>query len=62
MNFVRKPVLLTGKQLQIGLMDECGGLQGVIGPLRAQVAGRNPVQFVIQWRQDFVECGLVSGT
>ena len=62
MDFVRKPALLAGKEFQIGLMDERSRLQGVIGPFPTQMTGRNPVQFVVQCGQDFIQCGLVSGT
>jgi hypothetical protein len=62
MHLAGEAVLLTGEEFQICLVDERGSLQGVIGPFRAQMAGGDAVQFVIQWRQDFIQRRLIPGT
>src|SRR5262245_30093227 len=49
-------------QSQVGLVDEGGGLQGVVGIFTPHLAVREPVQFSFNQRQEFIERGLISVT
>jgi len=46
--------LLTN-QLQVSLVDQCGGLKGMVGTLSPHVAGSQPSEFPINNRNEIVE-------
>ena len=52
--------LFFAGQAQVGLVDEGGGLQGVIGALLAQVISGQAAQFAIDDREQLVEGFTVS--
>ena len=57
------PVDLTlVNQPQVDLVNEGGGLQGMVGPLAPNLAGGNPVKFRVNERQQLIERGTVATT
>src|SRR5262245_46424513 len=47
-------------ELKVGLVDEGGSLQGVIGPLTTPIAAGQPMQLVIDDRRQFGQGLLVA--
>ena len=62
MHFVGEALGTPGEQLEISLMDQRGRLQRMIAPLSKQMAGRNPMQLIVQGGQKIVQRGLISRT
>jgi hypothetical protein len=42
-------------QLQVGLVDQCGGLEGVVGSFPPQLARCDAAQLVVNERQQSIE-------
>ena len=48
------------EQSQVGFVDQCGGLQGLVGPTPAQVGPRQFIQFAINLRCELFERGRLA--
>jgi hypothetical protein len=47
-------------QFQVGLVNQCGGLEGMVGAFAPQLAGGDAAQFVIDERQQSVERARIT--
>lgn len=62
MDLVGEPAFRAVGQLQVNLMDKGSSLECVIRAFPRQVAGGNPVEFLVQSRCEFLHYGMVPDT